>query len=356
MNHIDFDSLDDVVHSTVFSIPDYQRDYSWGKGEVLTLLDDIHTLYDNNGSDGTAEHFCGSIVTIAFDEEVSRNTRDVINSKRLKNFDKMNLIDGQQRLSTLSLLLIAIRDYAKENGVKLDGLDELIDTGKKDSNGCQIPVMNFSDINTQECYRDLLYKDANKFDKRKLGAKHLLDTYQLYHDFVKGICDNKSAGLEATLEAIVKQIAYHLTFVGICCNEDSDACQIFESFTAADLSLMPAEQVKSIILTKSQSRDQSLSQWESISSLVGEDSLVDFLSHYLFCKNCARVSRRDIRSSFKAMLKRKSVSTVWQTSLPMQRSTAGSGTRWQTFPPMRRCSIWPTSVLCRHMSRSLQQA
>lgn len=309
MNRIDFESLDEIIHGTIFSIPDYRRDYSWGKGEVLTLLDDIHTLYDNNGPDGTAEYFCESIVTIAFDEEVSRNTRGIINSKRLKNYDKMNVIDGQQRLSTLSLLLIAIRDFAEDHGIDLDGVDELIDTGKKDSNGRPVPVMNFSDINTQECYRSLLYKDANKFDKRKLGAKHLLDNYQLCCSFIQDICGTDSVSSLA-LETIVDQIAYHLTFVGIYCNEDSDAYQIFESLNATGLSLTPAEQVKNIVLMKSQSRDQSLSQWEAISSSVGEDNLVDFLSHYLFYKNCARVSRKDIYSSFKTMLKKDSVSTV----------------------------------------------
>ena len=310
MNHIDFNSLDDIVHNIVFSIPDYQRDYSWSKGEVETLLDDIETLYNQNGESGKAKHFCGSIVTIAFDEEVSRNTRDILNSHRLKNFDKMNVIDGQQRLSTLSLLLIALRDYARDNGIELEEkIDQLIDTGKKDDNDRFIPVINFSNINTQKCYRTLLYGDTEKFSKKYLGAKHLLENFRLCKKFIEDICSENDNATKI-VNGIIEQVIYNLTFVGIFCNEDSDAYQIFESLNATGLSLTPAEQVKNIVLMKSKSRDQSLSQWENVSSLVGEDNLVDFLSHYLFYRNTSRVSRKDIYSAFKKKLHSDSVSTV----------------------------------------------
>lgn len=312
MNHIDFNSLDDIVHNTVFSIPDYQRDYSWSRGEVETLLDDIGALYETNSKSGVSKvskHFCGSIVTIAFDEEVSRNTRDILKSPRLKNFDKMNVIDGQQRLSTLSLLLIALRDYAKENGIELEEkIDQLIDTEKKDENSRLVPVINFSNINTQECYRSLLYGTSDKFTKKYLGAKHLNHNYQLCKQFIDEFCERENP--EKAVNGLAEQVRYNLTFVGIYCEEDSDAYQIFESLNATGLSLTPAEQVKNIVLMKSKSRDQSLSQWENISSLVGEDCMVDFLSHFLFYKKSSRVSRKDTYSEFKNILRSDSVSSV----------------------------------------------
>ena len=151
MNHINFDCLDDITHSTLFAIPDYQRDYSWGTAEVETLLEDIRELLNRNGINGTQKHFCGSIVVIKFDPTVSKNTQGAFQTLKLKNFEKVNVIDGQQRLSTLSLLLIAIKERLKGSGYVVSKYDDMIDTGMKDNNGDFVPVLNFADLNTQNC-------------------------------------------------------------------------------------------------------------------------------------------------------------------------------------------------------------
>lgn len=80
-----------------FLIPDYQRPYAWGEKECLTLWDDIFAFaFPNNDSEAfnvNDEYFLGPIVTFRNDE------------------DKQEIIDGQQRLTTLMLLLRAF--YAK---------------------------------------------------------------------------------------------------------------------------------------------------------------------------------------------------------------------------------------------------
>ena len=80
-----------------FLIPDYQRPYAWGEKECQTLWEDIFTFaFPNNNSEEfnseNDEYFLGPIVTF-------------------KNQDgKMEIIDGQQRLTTLMLLLRAFYD------------------------------------------------------------------------------------------------------------------------------------------------------------------------------------------------------------------------------------------------------
>ena len=80
-----------------FLIPDYQRPYAWEEGQCQTLWDDIFTFAfpDNNSDkfDSNEEYFLGSIVTFENDN------------------NKKEVIDGQQRLTTLMLLLRAF--YAK---------------------------------------------------------------------------------------------------------------------------------------------------------------------------------------------------------------------------------------------------
>ncbi len=80
-----------------FLIPDYQRPYAWGENECRTLWDDIFTfaIPDEGRTefDSNSEYFLGPIVTFKNDDE------------------KMEVIDGQQRLTTLMLLLRAF--YSK---------------------------------------------------------------------------------------------------------------------------------------------------------------------------------------------------------------------------------------------------
>ncbi|WP_216358695.1 DUF262 domain-containing protein [Helicobacter sp. 12S02634-8] len=82
---------------TDFLIPDYQRPYAWGETECQALWEDIFTFAipdgDSTKFDSNSEYFLGPIVTF-------------------KNKDgKMEIIDGQQRLTTLMLLLRAF--YSK---------------------------------------------------------------------------------------------------------------------------------------------------------------------------------------------------------------------------------------------------
>ena len=310
MNHINFDSLNDITFSTLFAIPDYQRDYSWGRAEVETLLDDIRELHNKNGVNGTQKHFCGSIVVIKFDPKVSKNTQGAFQTLKLKNFEKVNVIDGQQRLSTLSLLLIAIKNRLRGTGYSVTKFEDMIDTGMKDDNGDFVPVLSFADINTQNCYRSLLYgKNIDYFPSRS-GAKNMRNAFGLCEKFVERIC-TATTDVESALDRLIEQVRYHLTFVGIYCEEEADAYQIFESLNATGLSLTPAEQVKNLMLMKSQDNNaHTLSQWENIVSTVKETRIVAFLSHYLFYKNNKRVLKKDVYEEFKGLFKQESVNMI----------------------------------------------
>lgn len=97
-----------------FLIPDYQRPYAWDEEQCLTLWDDIHSFsFPNNDCeefDENEEYFLGSIVTF-------------------KNEDgKQEVIDGQQRLTTLMLLLRAFYDkFANMQDTKSQQIRERIE-------------------------------------------------------------------------------------------------------------------------------------------------------------------------------------------------------------------------------------
>ncbi|WP_440971224.1 DUF262 domain-containing protein [Peribacillus frigoritolerans] len=78
----------------VFRIPLYQRPYNWGKDQWNDIWEDLVRL------DGDQTHFLGFIITIS--------------QERQKGFGYFEVVDGQQRITTILILLTAIRDLAEK--------------------------------------------------------------------------------------------------------------------------------------------------------------------------------------------------------------------------------------------------
>ena len=82
-----------------FSIPLYQRDYSWKKDNISEFINDIFDAYRDYIKNNNTNYFFGSIITVIDD----------------KDHNKHNLIDGQQRLTTFILFLKIIqKDFNEE--------------------------------------------------------------------------------------------------------------------------------------------------------------------------------------------------------------------------------------------------
>ena len=89
-----------AIPNTQFTIPVYQRDYNWQEKHCQTLFNDIKNLADNSDINS---HFIGSIVFIHDGVYITGRTR-------------LDIIDGQQRMTTLTLLFLALYYKLKENG------------------------------------------------------------------------------------------------------------------------------------------------------------------------------------------------------------------------------------------------
>lgn len=92
----------DYTISTLFNdfytVPSYQREYVWKDEQVEQLLTDIYDEFADSDTQTSSEYFIGSIVAL------------------LKSDDTFELIDGQQRTTTLFLILCAVRDHLKAKG------------------------------------------------------------------------------------------------------------------------------------------------------------------------------------------------------------------------------------------------
>ena len=116
--------LEELLHNRLFRIPDYQRSYSWSSREREDLFKDITGIAKEGGD---AEHFMATIVCLRRGNKELGTTR----------FTKFDIVDGQQRLTTLIILLNAIcRDLDREEGGQrrlAEELEELLVKPQSDS-------------------------------------------------------------------------------------------------------------------------------------------------------------------------------------------------------------------------------
>ncbi|MCE9524481.1 MAG: DUF262 domain-containing HNH endonuclease family protein [Planctomycetales bacterium] len=116
MSHIQpqYQVLDDLLQKRLFRIPDYQRAYSWERRQRNELFSDINKLIEKNDD---RHHFMATIVCLKTPDKAEVGT---------KEFQYLDVVDGQQRLTTLILLLRAIaRKLAKGNESDVEESKEL---------------------------------------------------------------------------------------------------------------------------------------------------------------------------------------------------------------------------------------
>ncbi|MDE0308559.1 MAG: DUF262 domain-containing protein [Acidiferrobacterales bacterium] len=89
--------LTKLLDGRLFSIPDYQRAYSWGSQHRADLFEDIENIFQNGKHES---HFMATIVCLRRESKFPIGTDE---------YDKLDIVDGQQRLTTIVLLLNAIK-------------------------------------------------------------------------------------------------------------------------------------------------------------------------------------------------------------------------------------------------------
>ncbi len=267
-------------NKTQFVIPVYQRNYDWSTSQCKQLLDDILEVGTSNKMNA---HFIGSVVYVH---------DDVYTSSRIK---ELTVIDGQQRLTTLTLIYLALYRLAIEIGDK--GLEAEI----------------------SETY--LTNKFAPEEEKLKLrptenndkAIKYLLrsDKDEDFSDFSK-VIDNfnyfNSRISEENLEFVLKGLA-KLIFVEISLDREKDDPQrIFESLNSTGLELSQADLIRNYILMGLNRRDQNKiynNYWEIIEKLAKDETLntskvSDFIRDYLTLVNNKIPNKSKVYLEFKA--------------------------------------------------------
>ena len=242
-----------------FIVPVFQRDYSWGTKHCLQLWKDIVRV----GSDAnTKAHFVGSVVYVAAEESSAKITRWL-------------LIDGQQRLTTVSLLLAALRNRmpaeepSSEHPVDDDGLPtrlELEDYYLRNTHG----------------KGDRRYKlHLRRADQETMAA--IVDAKECPAGASERIRENleffdeqlNNVDLDLVYRGIKKLVA-----VDVCLTRGQDDPQmIFESLNSTGLDLTQADLIRNFVLMRQDEELQTRlyeDYWQPIEQAFGARYRTDF--------------------------------------------------------------------------------
>lgn len=209
-----------------YSIDFYQREYKWKTKQVQELindltdkfLDDYKDTHERSQVEKYGYYFLGSII--------------------LSQKDKTFIIDGQQRLTTLTLLLIYLHRRQSRLEQKV-AIDDLIFSEKYSKRSFNI------DVDERESCMNALYNgkyfDAN--DKSE-SVQNIVDRYE---DIEKGFPDEID---DHALPYFIDWLIDNVYLVEITASSDNDAYTIFETMNDRGLSLTPLDMLKGYLLAK----------------------------------------------------------------------------------------------------------
>lgn len=254
----------------LYNIPLYQRAYTWGLNEWNTLFNDI--LYNDNG------YFLGSIICVNSAKSTMQN--DV----------EFQLIDGQQRLTSLSILLLAIYNKlsAYKSNFSENQLDRLKDIKKEivmladpDSDeDIYIPRLRLQvQGNNQEDYLGLLtkYKILSNYDiPKNIGNRRILKAFNAFTKNIESYLEEDDVDKVKKLFGLLDKInSSVLVFIEVDSNKD--AYMLFESLNNRGIPLSAIDLIKNHLISEADDKknpkvaEQAFRQWERIIRLLGEE-------------------------------------------------------------------------------------
>ena len=266
-------------NKTQFIIPVYQRNYDWTNKQCKRLLDDILEVGSNSKMNA---HFIGSIVYIH---------DDAYTTARIK---ELTIIDGQQRLTTITLIYLALCQLAKSIGKK-ELVDEIMET------------YLINKYATEEEKLKLRPTDNNDKALKYLLRNDDTETFSSYSKLVENFNYFKNTIIENNYQTVLQGLS-KLMFVEISLDKNYDNPQrIFESLNSTGLDLSQADLIRNYILMGLSRRDQNKiyqNYWEVIekfakNEISKESKVSDFIRDYLTLENKKIPNKGSVYIEFK---------------------------------------------------------
>lgn len=268
-----------ATNETTFAIPVYQRNYDWALFQCKQLFSDIIECGKN---DKINAHFIGSIVYVHDDVYTA------------SGLTELTIIDGQQRLTTITLIYIALYRLAKELKNQL-----LVSRIHK--------TYLINEFAPEEEKLKLKPTENNKDALKHILNSEEVEEFKGYSKIIENYSYFKSSITEDNFETVQRGLS-KLIFIDIALDRQRDNPQrIFESLNSTGLELSQADLIRNYILmglTRTNQDKIYKTYWEVIEGKAKDETLnktrvSEFIRDYLTLKNNEIPNKGDVYTKFK---------------------------------------------------------
>ena len=283
----------------IYRIPNYQRQYSWTDEQLEALWDDLYEGYENQNN---RCYFLGSIVVV-------------------KTGDYLDIIDGQQRITTLIIMMDVLRksfpdinkDSDEINFVDLKKIEDSILHGGRRSRLQLQSDPNYDALFNTKIIKRESYEKLTKPTKKEIAKdnpeyKYLNTAYFFYTKF-------KELSRE-DLNKFVNYIFFRTSIIKIVCTDESFAIKLFQVLNDRGQDLANSDLVKAELFGKYDPDDidgkNSFNvQWNNIIKIANDNEfrMDDFIVYYEYFKMRSN-PKRQILDEIKTIIKGKNPSDI----------------------------------------------
>jgi uncharacterized protein with ParB-like and HNH nuclease domain len=256
--------------SKIFVIPVYQRDYAWTRNNCQKLWDDLVDMRVKN----RPNHFLGTIVTVS------------------SGFDVYTVIDGQQRLTTSSLFLLALHNYLNNK------MDKTYDENILGQQILDYLINKYSADKTQKIKLKPNKQDKEFFNSlfedkiEEIANSNIINNYNFFYE---KISEEKISPRD------VFEMFKRIKIVGIYLFREQDDPQlIFESLNSTGVDLNAGDLIRNYILMDFEPSIQEnlyKNYWMNIEKNTGDTA--EFVRNYLIFKTKLFIKRDNVYETFK---------------------------------------------------------
>ncbi|MGV9663780.1 DUF262 domain-containing protein [Nocardia niigatensis] len=252
-------------NTLVYQVPLYQREYSWSRQQWDDLFDD---LLDAAGAD--ASHFLGTIICV---NQTSDAATEVV----------LELIDGQQRMTTLSLLLAAIYGCLQEHRAEFDD-DRLTDlTNLRRQlilpNPTRPRLRPQVQNSNRDDYLNVLARAGIQIEApkaRNLGNRRIMKAFNHFGARIAEYAEQSGTSRVDVALDMLKRVK-RAVLVKLEVKSHSDAFVLFESLNNRGMPLTPIDLIKNNLLAATEKHpgglttEQVFARWNELLTELGDD-------------------------------------------------------------------------------------
>ena len=310
-----------MLHWLLAGGPSFQRPYEWGKDTCEKLFYDILNAYEGRKNHDDEFYFIGSLVMYEYaksgkDDDALPSDAKFADRRKIEKDAKgqdlglLKVIDGQQRLTSLLILLIALRDCELLSGGKdgdedlRDKLDSLITGctgGRGKANSHELVRIRTNVLEDESCDDDLqrIY-DAQGSGGCDLNRSVRLENYRHYRELIEkewGVPTAKGASASKDCKnrrEFTRFVLDHVQLLELVCGSRDDAFKLFEVVNSRGMELSPASIMKPRVVSAYGHKDRKaiLQLWNKMEGEKEKNFLLNLFLYLRAIRN-AEKGRQD---------------------------------------------------------------